>query len=307
MTAAPLDVYPLDAYDVLGVALDADAEDIKKAYRKLSLQYHPDKLSEAQASDPRCAERFQEIKQAYDVLQDVERRKIYDVFSLDLGEERPEMEVWNLGLMNLLSPLGGFVLKTIVARIALWLLSWDFLSKLVLLAGFLVVATHFGAGYLNVSLPWFLGWLNKDNPNAMVVCLNLGIVCVVTILNWIWPLLMEAVVIFFLIADAISLGAVLVSWKYVGGVAAISFVLAWFLLGRWFWVVCMEIGLIVVVLISLMVACGLMRLYIDSIQMQHGDKIKTTRKRLRDQRAKDKEEIERLKKRVAAFEATGRK
>lgn len=279
---------------------------LRRRTKKLSLQYHPDKLGD-KASDPRYNERFQEIKGAYELLQDVERRKIYDVFSLDLGEERPEMEVWNLGLMNMLSPLGGFVLKTIVARFALWLLSWDILSKLVLLAGFFVLALHLSAMYANVSFPWFLSWLNKDHPNAMVVLLNLGICCAVVILNWIWPLLMEAVVIFFLIADAVSLSAVFVSWKYVGAIALISFILAWLLLDSWFWVIGFEIGLIVVVLVALMVACGLMRLYIDSIQMQHGEKVKANRKRLRDQRSKEQGEIERLKNSVTILEAAGKK
>lgn len=58
----------------MGVKTDASAEDIRKAYRKLSLKYHPDKNPD----DEFFAERFREIQEAYDTLNDPERRKLYD-------------------------------------------------------------------------------------------------------------------------------------------------------------------------------------------------------------------------------------
>ena len=63
-----------DYYAVLGVASTATAADIKKQYRRLAKQYHPD----ANASDPKAAERFKEISEANNVLGDVEKRKQYD-------------------------------------------------------------------------------------------------------------------------------------------------------------------------------------------------------------------------------------
>ncbi|NIR46516.1 MAG: J domain-containing protein, partial [Gemmatimonadetes bacterium] len=54
---------------MLGVSENADAAEIKKAYRKLAKQYHPD----ANPDDPRAAERFKEISEAYHVLSDDER------------------------------------------------------------------------------------------------------------------------------------------------------------------------------------------------------------------------------------------
>jgi molecular chaperone DnaJ len=63
-----------DYYQVLGVAKNASAAEIKKAYRKLAQQYHPD----ANQGNPEAEARFKEISSAYDVLGDVEKRKRYD-------------------------------------------------------------------------------------------------------------------------------------------------------------------------------------------------------------------------------------
>ena len=63
-----------DYYYFLGIPQNASAEDIKKAYRKLSLKYHPDKNE----NDDFFSDRFKEIKEAYETLMDKERRKLYD-------------------------------------------------------------------------------------------------------------------------------------------------------------------------------------------------------------------------------------
>ncbi|MFP4169827.1 MAG: molecular chaperone DnaJ [Methanomassiliicoccales archaeon] len=64
-----------DYYEILGVGRDASKADIKKAYRKLARQYHPDVTSE----DRKTAEKkFKEISEAYEVLADDEKRKLYD-------------------------------------------------------------------------------------------------------------------------------------------------------------------------------------------------------------------------------------
>ena len=63
-----------DYYEVLGVPRDATAEQVKKAYRKLAMKYHPDV-----ADDPASAEKFKEIGEAYAVLSDDKKRQMYDL------------------------------------------------------------------------------------------------------------------------------------------------------------------------------------------------------------------------------------
>ncbi|MFW5952101.1 MAG: molecular chaperone DnaJ [Gemmatimonadota bacterium] len=63
-----------DYYQILGIPEKADATEVKKAYRKLAKQYHPD----ANQNDPRAAERFKEIGEAYAVLSDPQKRQQYD-------------------------------------------------------------------------------------------------------------------------------------------------------------------------------------------------------------------------------------
>ncbi|MHA0035543.1 DnaJ C-terminal domain-containing protein [Deinococcus sp. PESE-13] len=65
-----------DYYDVLGVSRSASDADIKSAYRKLAKQYHPDKNQ----GDEKAADKFKEIGEAYAVLNDPEKRKLYDQY-----------------------------------------------------------------------------------------------------------------------------------------------------------------------------------------------------------------------------------
>lgn len=70
-----------DYYEVLGLQKGASADDIKKAYRKLAVKWHPDKWSNASEAEKKTAEeKFKELAEAYDVLSDDNKRARYDQF-----------------------------------------------------------------------------------------------------------------------------------------------------------------------------------------------------------------------------------
>src|SRR6267142_1042866 len=78
-----------DFYELLGVQRGASAEDIKKAYRKLAMQHHPDRNPGDKASE----HKFKELSEAYEVLKDDQKRAAYDRFghaAFENGAGRPQ-------------------------------------------------------------------------------------------------------------------------------------------------------------------------------------------------------------------------
>ena len=65
-----------DYYEVLGVAKSASDDDIKKAYRKLAMKFHPDRNQGEKAKE--AEETFKEVKEAYEMLSDSQKRAAYD-------------------------------------------------------------------------------------------------------------------------------------------------------------------------------------------------------------------------------------
>src|SRR2546425_9400187 len=65
-----------DYYEVLGLERNASADEVKRAYRKLAVKFHPDKNPD----DPHTEEKFKELGEAYDVLMDGDKRAAYDRF-----------------------------------------------------------------------------------------------------------------------------------------------------------------------------------------------------------------------------------
>jgi len=70
-------------YEVLGVDEDATVKEIKKAYRKLSIKYHPDRNQ----GDEESAKKFQEISEAYEILNDEEKKFLYDAGGMAMVKE----------------------------------------------------------------------------------------------------------------------------------------------------------------------------------------------------------------------------
>jgi len=100
-----------DFYEVLGVPRDASAADIKKAYRRLAMQFHPDR----NAGDHGAEERFKEITEAYEVLRDADKRAAYDRYGVAglRGRAGPEYAHFDLAealniFMRDFGGLGGF-------------------------------------------------------------------------------------------------------------------------------------------------------------------------------------------------------
>lgn len=72
-----------DYYEVLGIGRNADEKEIKRAYRKLAKQYHPD----TNPGDKQAEQKFKEVTEAYDVLSDKEKRAAYDQFGFAAFDE----------------------------------------------------------------------------------------------------------------------------------------------------------------------------------------------------------------------------
>jgi molecular chaperone DnaJ len=92
-----------DYYDVLGVSRDADAAQIKKAFRRLARECHPD----MHPDEPDCEAQFKELAEAYEALSDADSRAAYDRYGFEGLKGRPHMDYEHMGFNDLFSMFFG--------------------------------------------------------------------------------------------------------------------------------------------------------------------------------------------------------
>ena len=94
-------------YDVLGVSINSNDSELKKAYRTKSMKWHPDKN---QDNKEEATSKFQEISEAYSILSDKEKRKLYDTKGLDIlknGSDGPPVDPSKI-FEQFFGNMGGF-------------------------------------------------------------------------------------------------------------------------------------------------------------------------------------------------------
>lgn len=280
----------IDAYDVLGVDMDAEPEVVKRAYRRLCLQLHPDKARSSSVNSGDADAKFAALKAAYDVLQDADRRRAYDAFGFDFGEEKPENEVWTLGLSTLVSPMSIFTVKTAVALSARLLAGISVVKLTVLVSGIGVLILHRKSIHIR--------GLDLRAASSLPLLINLGVVWSLAILHWVWPLLFDATCIFYLTSEVSGVEVLVQGPRVFGSVGLACLIFARLARGRWQWVFGLQVLLLGITVLSCVVASIVLRHYVVNAKVQYGDKVRGNRLRLRRERQRLQEEAESLRRQL---------
>lgn len=133
-----------DYYEVLGIGKQADEKEIKKAYRKLAKKYHPD----TNPGDRTAEQKFKEVTEAYNVLSDPEKKKLYDQFGFaafdETGGARTSVQVQEVPVsmaasdtvdlvraasaQEVIVPATGLIMNSILTETEIWMTCLEIFS-----------------------------------------------------------------------------------------------------------------------------------------------------------------------------------
>lgn len=290
----------IDAYDTLGIGLDATEDDIKKAFKRQSLLHHPDKKGALSGRAKTEAEdKFNAVKLAKDILSEPERKKLYDTFGLDLGEEKPEDSIWTMGMEALFKPVWNFMCATALVRGTLWIISFTWPGRLLLLIGACT-------GLLCAFDVTIKDWCFRSPEVLSNLVLPIGVIDVLIVLSGVWTVLSDASGMFYLVSTIVGVPVLVENWKIGAGAGVASLVLARIAQGWWFWILGIEAFLAMVVLLSLFIAYFVVNLWTHEIQAQRGDALRTWRLNMRKGRKCFEDEIDGLKTQLQEAKAARR-
>ena len=102
-----------DYYQILGVKKDAKADEIKKSYRRLARKHHPD----VNPGDKASEDKFKEVQEAYDVLSDEKKRKVFDRFGYYADNLDADSPLWSCGGLSSRRCRAGSIFQALIFRV----------------------------------------------------------------------------------------------------------------------------------------------------------------------------------------------
>mmetsp|Transcript_39941 Transcript_39941/g.90120 ORF Transcript_39941/g.90120 Transcript_39941/m.90120 type:complete len:294 (+) Transcript_39941:50-931(+) len=281
----------IDAYDVLNVNVDADAEAIKKSYRRLSLQHHPDKAG-ANGSSGDASRRFKEIKEAYDIVQDPSRRKAYDAFGIDLGPEPLHRSMWDIGLNSLVWPFGTITVKTFVVLVMRWAIGIR-LVKVALLgvAGFALLLYCNGA-----SLCFSIRGCTVRGPVSVVI--HLGGAVLLAVAHHLLPFLFDAICLVYLVSEAFGIEGLPYSRQVLSAVGIGALGVSWLLQRWWIRLFMLQVAILGICVLACHMASEVLVRYVDCVEARRAEEVRSWRLLLRRERERLGDEAAMLRERL---------
>lgn len=261
----------IDAYDLLQIGLDASEEEIKKAYKKQSLRLHPDKVQNKTSS---TNETFSQLKDAYDVLSNADRRKSYDRLGVDIGEQRVEMLLWNTSMMFALGPYGMFLLKVSGVGLLCYALSFYYIYYVGLLT---LMSTILYCVYLTKG-KFFQG--DENSQKISLLTMYASMLFLYLFLAAISQWLSDIYFLLFLVADYFGF-ELLLATPVLAGVLTGSAIFSWLCGGWWFTVYVGLYSVGALLALSSVMGTVIVHVWFDSLDQTCKLQVREHRQRMR--------------------------